>query len=202
MVTERPGVDERIRALLESGNANAATTEVLRTYGPELLGFLSGVLGNDSGADEVFALVSERIWRFLPAFQWRCGVRTWVYAIARNESARFLSGERRRRAGRANPEELEHLIALVRTETWSFLRTEKKSKFNALREELSADDRMLLILRVDRGMPWEDVAVAFGLGEGAPPEELQRETARLRKRFQLVKKRIAERARQEGLIPG
>ena len=71
----------------------------------------------------------------------------------------------------------------------------------ALREQLEPDDQMLLVLRVDRGMEFRDIAVA--LAEADAPldaETLEREAARLRKRFERVKERLRELARSEGLI--
>jgi RNA polymerase sigma-70 factor (ECF subfamily) len=61
---------------------------------------------------------------------------------------------------------------------------------------------MLLVLRVDRGLAWEDIALTFlDDPEAASEEDKKREAARLRKRFQIVKKRLGERAREVGLLP-
>jgi len=45
-----------------------AATLALRTYGPELYGFLAGQLQNNTDADEVFSQLTEDLWRGLPAF--------------------------------------------------------------------------------------------------------------------------------------
>ena len=201
-ISVTPTADERVRAALLAGDVDGAVTALLRSLGPEVFGFLRGVLGSDADADEVFAATSERVWRALPAFRWHCTLRTWTYVIARNEAARLRRGTRRRGAGRVTSSALEEVVAAVRTETLSALRTEKKSKIRSLRDELSDDDRTLLILRVDRDMPWEEIAQAFLMdAEGSTPGAVQREAARLRKRFQLIKKRLATRAREEGLLP-
>ena len=194
-------MDERARALVDGGDVRAAATLILRELGAEVFGFLRGVLGNTADADEVFAATSERIWRALPSFQWRSSARTWIYVIAHNETARYRSGAHRRNRGRVTTAELGNVIAKVRTETLSVLRTEKRDKIRALREELSLDDRTLLILRIDRGLEWPAIAHVFLAAEEACGEEdLKREAARLRKRFQLVKERLARRAREEGLL--
>lgn len=96
---------------------------------------------------------------------------------------------------------MDGLIAAVRTATHSALRSEKAHKLKALRDELSIEDRTILILRVDRDLQWEEVARVVLENDGdVNAEELKRETARLRKRFQLVKQRLRERARREGLL--
>jgi DNA-directed RNA polymerase specialized sigma24 family protein len=56
-------LDDRIKALVAAGDTSRALAEALRTLGPDVLGFLSGVIGNDADADEVFAMFSERLWK-------------------------------------------------------------------------------------------------------------------------------------------
>lgn len=194
-------LDERIRGMVSGGDVRGAATQVIRQLGPEVFGFLRGALGSETDADEVFAAASERVWRSLPGFRWQSSLRTWFYVIARNEIARFIERRRRRDAGRVTASELEDVIARVRTETRSALRSEKRNKLEALRDELPVDDRTLLILRVDRDLSWEEIARAFlPDAESCTEEQIKREAARLRKRFQLVKQRLTERAREEGLL--
>lgn len=201
MKPEASESETRIRSLVLAGDLKSAADLVVRSLGPEVLGFLRASLGRQEDADEVFSATSVRLWKGLASFHWECSLRTWAYTIARNEAARFLQGARRHKQGRASSSALEQIVAVVRTATLSALRSEKRGKLQALREELSVEDRMLLILRVDRGLGWEAVARAF-LPEsaGGSAEQVKREAARLRKRFQLVRQRLAERARTEGLL--
>jgi RNA polymerase sigma-70 factor (ECF subfamily) len=69
----------------------------------------------------------------------------------------------------------------------------------AIRAELDEADRVMLLLRVDQEMSWNEIAEVLSEPEGSP-EERARAAARLRKRFQLVKQAIYERAREQGLI--
>jgi RNA polymerase sigma-70 factor (ECF subfamily) len=194
-------VDDRIRGVLEAGDVRRAATAVVRELGPEVLGFLRASLGSDDDADDVFALVSERIWKAIGAFRWECSLRTWVYVIARHEAAHFLRGARRHNARNAGASELDRVVAAVRTETRSALRSGKADKLKALRDELSMEDRTILILRVDRDMPWEDIARVFlNEAEAMQTDLVKREAARLRKRFQLVRRVLAERARAHGIL--
>ncbi len=187
---------------MEQGDLRAAATLIIRELGGEVFAFLRGVLHDEGDADEVFAATSERLWRSLPAFEWRSSLRTWLYVIARNEAARFALGAKRRNVGRVPPAELENVVAAVRTETISALRTAKRDKIRALWGELSVDDRTLLILRIDRDLEWIDIARIFLTNDEqtCTDDELTREAARLRKRFQLIKRRLAQRAREEGLL--
>lgn len=196
--------DQDLQRMVGAGDVDGAATRIVRTYGPEVHGFLRAALSSDADADEVFAETCERMWRGLPGFRWQCSVRTWVYVLARNESSRYLRGARRRQARRATTSRLDEAVAVVRTETRSALRSNKLDRLRALRDELPLEDRMLLILRVDRELAWEDIART--LLENDREQEtlsetvLRRESARLRKRFQLIRQRLAKRARAEGLL--
>ena len=197
-VAPLPSPDADIRHLVEAGDAPRAATLALRAYGPEVLGFLVGMLRNEADASDVFAAFSERLWKGLPRFAWGCSLRTWCYVLARNEAHRFARGELQRRGRNVAIEAAEDIAERVRTETLPFLRTAVRDAVDELRATLSPDDRALLILRVDRELAWEDVALALKGGE-LTPADLRRETARLRKRFQLVKERILGLAKAKGI---
>jgi RNA polymerase sigma-70 factor (ECF subfamily) len=188
-------LDERIRSLLVAGDIGQATTVALRTLGPEVLGFLSGALGNDDDADEVFSTFSERLWRSLNGFEGRCSLRTWTYVLARRELGRFRRGENRRANGRVPISQLKEVLEEVR-KTRNTVATEERNTLTQLRDALPVDDRTLLILRVDRNLPWDDVALAFAENpEEFSEHDRKRETARLRKRYQIVKQRLMVQAR-------
>jgi RNA polymerase sigma-70 factor, ECF subfamily len=187
-------LDEQLRGLIAAGHIPDATTLVLRELGPEILGFLSGVLGDDDG-DEVFSAFSEALWRSLGTFRSQCAVRTWAYMLARQAITHHERVERRHVMGRVPISELADVLEAVR-KTYTTLAAQRRTALTELRNELSIEDRTLLILRVDRNLPFEEIAVAFA-GTPADLEEpaLQREAARLRKRFQLVKERLIARAK-------
>lgn len=187
-------LEDRIRSLLAAGEIEGAITAALRELGPEILGFLSGVLGDDDG-DEVFSAFSERLWHSLERFQWRCTLRTWAYMLARREIGRFRRGARRHVEGRVPISELKEVLEAVR-KTRSTLAA-RRSTLTRLRDELPVEDRTLLILRVDRNFSFEDIAVAFAdEPEALGDDDIKREAARLRKRFQLIKQRLMARVRQ------
>ena len=187
--------DKRVRSLLAAGETGTAATLVLRELGPEILGFLSGVLG-DADADEVFSALSERLWRSLRGFEGRCSIRTWTYVLARHEIGRFRKGMRRHVEGRVPISEIAEIHAAARTRTRSTMATDKGRKLAMLRDALPVEDRTLLILRVDRNLAWDEIALAFAdIPEAFSDEDRKREAARLRKRFQLIKQRLVAQAR-------
>jgi len=187
-------LDDRIRTLLAARKVEEATTLALRELGPEILGFLSGVLGDDDG-DEVFSAFSEQLWHSLERFEGRCQLRTWTYVLARHEISRFRRGARRHVDGRVPISELKEVLEAVR-KTRSTLAADRRRTLVRLRDELPIDDRTLLILRVDRNLGFDDIALAFADNpETFTQDDRKRESARLRKRFQLVKQRLIARAR-------
>jgi RNA polymerase sigma-70 factor (ECF subfamily) len=201
----REEIENEVRRLCAAGDATAATAAALRGYGPEVLGFLVATLRDEEDADEVWSLWSERLFRGILGFSWDASLRTWAYTIARNAAANFVRGKKNRvrRELHAESAELSAVAAKVRTETSPYLRTEVKDKFAAIRAALPEEDRVLLVLRIDRRLEWKDLARVM-LGEEAEITEaaLAKESARLRKRFQLLKEQLVEAGKREGLLGG
>ena len=70
-----------------------------------------------------------------------------------------------------------------------------------MRDQLSQDERTLLILRIDRGLSWSEVAVVLLGPNGDMDEEaIGREAAACRKRFERVKARLRKMADAAGLL--
>jgi RNA polymerase sigma-70 factor (ECF subfamily) len=186
-------IEAEIRRLCDASDHDGATTAALRSYGPEIFGFLVALHRDEEDAAEVFSQVSERIWKGLPKFQWGSSFRTWAYVVARNTSYRYRKNARRERGNvpLSVVSAADQMVARVRTETKSFLKTEQKDKFAAVRETLSPEEQTLLILRIDRGLQWDELArVMMDDEETATEEVLKKEAARLRKRFQLLKDKL------------
>ncbi len=202
----RERLERDVRALCQKGDHAAAATMALRGYGPEILGFLHAVHASETDASDAFSDLSEILWRKLPEFAWESTLRTWAYGIARNVSRvlRRNAGRRRRREAPVGDSALEDVAGRVRTETLAHLRTQTKTRLQQLRDSLPEEDRMLLVLRVDRNLEWNELArvLAEGDDEGSAvlgEADVAREAARLRKRFQLVKDKLREMAKRDGL---
>jgi RNA polymerase sigma-70 factor (ECF subfamily) len=99
--------------------------------------------------------------------------------------------------------QLSALEQPLRSDTASYLKTQRRSRIAALRDSLPCEDQELLVLRVDRQLAWNDLARILLHVEGGAAitdEALKREAARLRKRFQTLKAQLYEMGRREGLI--
>jgi RNA polymerase sigma-70 factor (ECF subfamily) len=202
----RDQLEREIRGFWDRGELQEAAAAAIRGYGPEIFGFLVAFHRQKDDASEVYAAFTERLWRGLPGFEWQCSFRTWAYAIARNISLTYRRQARRRaEMYRPMPEgsQLSALEQPQRSDTASYLKTQRKSRIAALRDSLPWEDQELLVLRVDRRLAWNDLArVLLPAEDGATltEEALKREAARLRKRFQTLKAHLHEMGRREGLI--
>lgn len=192
---------------LDAGDARAAVTLLLRAVGAELYTYVLSQCPGADDAREIFALAAEALWKGIPSFRRESSVKTWAYGVTRRVALHYLRDQRRRRTRfRLGDwsELVEQTEAKARTETLSFLRTERRSKLAALRASLSQEEQELLMLRIDRRMTWNDLALVLVEQHGKPtdPAELKRAAARLRQRFQALKTRLREAARRDGIGGG
>lgn len=180
-----------IKALCDAERWSDAATAIVRRYGRELLEYLVAIARSEVDGSDAFSLYTEDVWRGLPRFRWEASVRTWSYALARNALHR-VRRQPHRRPGRAialsDAPEVGRLANQIRTTTITYLQARAQDEIAALRAELSPDDQAILILRIDRGLPWLDVARAFAdEGEALDGAALTRRAATLRKRFGRIK---------------
>lgn len=195
-MTGNPEVE--LRALLVRATPDAiasATTLALTSYGPELVSWLCAML-SETDAHDAFSILAEELWKSLPKFDGRCSARTWCYMLARAAVARVLSPAARRRE-----QLVSHIpsVAHAVTQVWSTTGQRQQRQHNIyaqIRNELDPDDQLLLVLRVDRNLAWNDIALVM-LGEHASADEVTRKAATLRKQFERVKQRLRELATTE-----
>lgn len=191
--------EEQAQALLATGDTRGATTWVLQAYGNEVCGYLLSLVRDADDAAEAFAAAAEQLFLSIGRFRGDSTLRTWFYSIARNAALAD-----RRRAARARGEAVadfaDVLEATVRTATLQFKKSEVKDALTELRDCLAPDERELLVLRIDRNLSWQEVALVL-LPEGErTAAALQREAARARKQFERVKDRLRELVREAGLL--
>lgn len=183
-----PTEETEIRAALAAADYEAATTLTIRVYGPELLAFLRSRLRELHYARDAFAWLAEDLWRGMPNFRGESSVRTWAYAIARNVIRRYLDRELRVRMQAVPISQVSRASALaVALPSQSGI----DDRVARIRAQLDDEEQMLLALRVDKAMDWKDVAQVM-LYEGvlSSEDDIKREAARLRKRFQILKDKL------------
>jgi RNA polymerase sigma-70 factor, ECF subfamily len=184
-------LEERIRAACEAKEWQKAATIALDAYGSELMGYVVAMLRNAADADDVFATVGESLWKSLPAFRWDSSFRTYAYTIARHAALKHIRNAGVRRTEAMSPS-IEP-VAVDRSRTATYLRTETKDKVATLRAQLDPDDQTLLILRVNRQLGWNEIAKIMA-DEPIDDETATKRAAALRKRFERLKKELREKA--------
>jgi RNA polymerase sigma factor (sigma-70 family) len=205
-VTEEPTseTERAAEAACRSHDYRAAIVVAMEAYGTEIYSFLLAQFRGDVGAaDDVFSGFTEDLWRGLPKFQWRCSLRAWCYKLARSGVSHFRRAphnKANRRVPLSEASFLEELVQPARTSTRPHLRTDVKDQFEELREKLSAEDRDLLILRVDRNLPWRDIAHAMQTSDSVDDEQIKKLEAALRQRFAGIKDRLKRLAQEAGLL--
>jgi len=193
-------VEAELARLRVDGQLKETASLAIESYGAEVLNFLEAMLRDHADSGDAFAQACEDLWRGLPRFEGRASLKTWFYTLARHAASRQRRSSRQRR--QAALSEITDLAERIRSRTRPHLQTEVKTGLAAIRAALDDEDRMLLVLRVDRGMSWNDVArVMANDDDGDSDAQIARVAARLRKRFQTVKETIRERALATGLIP-
>ena len=185
-------VEGTIRSHFDAGHLDAAMAAAIEGYGAELFGFLVGLTRDHDRASDLFGSLCERLWRGLPAFRWDSSFRVWAYTIARNEFLRSLrhTTRERKQVPLSRASQLSAMAVRARASTPAYRRTDVKDAFARLREQLAPEDHMLLGLRLDKRMAWNEIASVMGSGDVA------RDAAKLRKRFERLKTRLRELAHE------
>ncbi len=201
--SSKPDLEHEIRSALDARDLSRCATHVLRGYGPEILGYLLGRLQDETRASEVFAMFAEDLWKSLPSLALTATMRAYAYALERNAAHRYLDRQvRKDRRGipLSDAEVWSRVAAQVRSATLPHMRSSVRGQVARLREQLSEEEQTLLTLRIDRGLSWNEVAVVFA-GQDCDAAALQRESARLRKRFEQTKHKLRNLAMAAGLLP-
>jgi RNA polymerase sigma-70 factor (ECF subfamily) len=197
-------LEKRILTAWEAAEFQQAATISIRSYGPEILGFLVAFTQSRSEADDIFSYFLEDFWRGLPGFEWRCTLRSWAYTLAKHAAYRFFarSRERRGHVPISRVPELAEVEREVRTSTAHYLRTTVKTRLRILREQLPMEEQMILTLRIDRNLSWRDIAVIMNdNGVLSDEDALTTAEATWRKRFERAKDKLKHLAAEEGIIP-
>ncbi|HET6413503.1 MAG TPA: sigma-70 family RNA polymerase sigma factor [Anaeromyxobacter sp.] len=186
-------IEEEVRSLLLAGDAAGAATLAIRRLGPEVLRYLRALLRDEADAEEAFSQFAENLWRGLPGYEGRAAFRTWALRIAHHAALNLREKAWQKRGRRLETGEASRIAAEVRTA--SALRVERQhNALEALRASLSVEDQALLVLRVDQGLSWKEIAEVFEEGERPVP------VAALTKRFERLKERLGRMAREKGLL--
>jgi RNA polymerase sigma-70 factor (ECF subfamily) len=192
-MSDPEALERDIAAALAAQDWARAATLALRGHGSHVLIYLRGVLREEDLVEEAFARFSEKMWRSLRDFRGEARFSTWLYQLAWYASKELKRGLARRRERHLASAELAAIADEVRVSTAAFLRTQARDRFAELRAKLDPEERSLLLLRIERRLPWKEVA-AIMAEDGTPAAE-----AALRKRFERLRVRLRRLFEEQGL---
>lgn len=187
-------LEKTIATHLAANDLAGAATAALQGLGPQILGYLTATLRDDDIAYDVFGHFSEELWKSIATFRGESSFKTWAYKLVMHAIGRHRRDPYKNRGRALASDEVSALALDIRSRTPRFKQTEIKDRFARLRESLDPADQTLLFLRIDQGLPWNDVAAIMS-AEGEPVE-----AATLRKRLERTKERLRELAAADGLL--
>ena len=167
--------------------------ELIRSFGPQILGYLTRVLGSRDDADDAFQLWAEDVWQGIGGLREPGAARVWAYRVAWNAAARLRREAWQQRRQRMPTSMASRIAAEVVSRTLGAAERET-DQLASLRKVLTAEENSLLVLRIDRELSWREVAEVMA-EEGKPVDE-----AALRQRFVRVREKLEKLARERGLL--
>jgi RNA polymerase sigma-70 factor (ECF subfamily) len=189
-----PDAEARIAALARQGDAEGASVALIEAYGREVHHYLQAVLPDPGAADEAFSAFQLNVWKGMSSWRQEGSARAWAYRVAWNAASRNHRDPWRRRRVRM----VTGLASQLAQPSVSSQRRTEEERTRALAELracLPPGEQTLLILKVDRGLTWAEVAAALS-ADGDPPA-----LAALRKRFERLTRKLGRLARARGLLP-
>ncbi len=143
----------------------------------------------------MFADFCEDLWKGIAGFRKQSSFRTWAHKVAWNAAQMFWRDPFRRRVRRLATSEYSLVAERLRVSSLHRDSLTAADRLAKLRESLRPDEQTLLILRVDKGLSWKEIAHVLAASEDASPD-----VGALRKRFERLKERRVRMAEKEGLI--
>jgi RNA polymerase sigma-70 factor (ECF subfamily) len=182
----------RIALELDRGAYADAATVALTAYGPQIRGYLAVLLGNEALAGDAFSHFCEDLWKGIKGFRRECAFRTWSYRLAYNAALMVRREAFRRRVRPIYTDEYSAVAARLVGTTLVRVDPLADRRLAEIRATMTPEEQTLLILRIDKGLGWNEIAAVLAQGEPV-------DAATLRKRFERLKKRLLEQARAAGL---
>ena len=142
--------------------------QILEQYGDAIFGLLSALVERPDDSQDAFGEFCEQVWSSLGSFEGRSSVRTWLYVIARRTAYRARRQEPPTHSlERVELEQVSRLRDTFLGTTVFHLRALREKLKIYAANDLSSDERTLMIMRYGHGRPWEEVAEVLGISRDA-----------------------------------
>ena len=147
-------------------------------YGDALLGHLTGMIGDRTGAEDLLQETMIRVWRKIEGYREQGAFRAWVFRIATNLA---LTELRRARYERAGMEEAGRADARENSNPErEWIGKEREERLEAALLSLPDDQRAVMLLRIRRGMGIREIAGILSVPEGTVKSRIHYAVRRLR----------------------
>ncbi len=137
-------------------------------------------LGNSEEAEDAAQEAFVRAWLALPNFRGQAQFRTWLYRIVTNLCCNRLPRLRRDLAALGEAEVLNVPAEQPHGLEDELEAGERRAFLHAQIESLPESYRVLVLLRFQQGLPYEEIATVLSLPLGTVKTGLHRARARLR----------------------
>jgi RNA polymerase sigma-70 factor (ECF subfamily) len=185
------GIEERIATLLARGEYVLAVELAIRDVGPGVRRFLRATLRDEDLAADAYSLFSEKVWRHLGTFRAEAAFRSWAFRVAANAARSVRDDAWHRLARRLEDDPAPAATVEHGVEAPWRVEEQRARALALLRARLRPEEQELVVLRVDRALPWDDAArVLAGRGQRV-------DVPTLRKRFERVKATLRTLALQD-----
>ena len=180
-------IDEPLVVRARTGDAAAFRT-LFERHSPSVRRYLGDLLRDDAAADDATQETFVRAYDRLLSLREAARVQTWLFGIARNvflEQCRVRKEQRRALPeGEGESEELE-LVDTAPTPDAVLLGQEAERVLTEALTYVGEPRKSALLLRLDHGLAYEDIAEVMGWSVAKVKNEIHR--ARLQLRAQLAR---------------
>jgi RNA polymerase sigma-70 factor (ECF subfamily) len=173
--------DEKVQRDLDTENYRDALESLVLGYQHVLIGFCTNMLGDADFAQEVAQEIFLAAYKAMPRFRQNASIRTWLFAIARRQCLKALRDRARRRRLRRDKEDV--IATTVHREPPPPLGEDPEAQLQRVKQHLGhleQEERTVLMMRYDTGLPIADMATILGLSVATVRRRLVRALQRLR----------------------
>jgi RNA polymerase sigma factor (sigma-70 family) len=143
---------------MAAGDRAAALGLIDERFGDGLFRFIHAMVRQDDLADDVYQTTLLEAFRDLASFGARSSLRTWLFGIARHRCLDALKADRRRGARFQTEAELPETADAAPSAAERLGQAELLAALDACLGELTAETRMVLLMRFSEGMAYDEIA--------------------------------------------
>lgn len=183
-------VEERIQAMLRRGEAASARALLVAEYDSAVGSLCRGMVRDPRLAEDLKQDVFVRALENLETHRGEGTLRAWLLRIARNHCLDHIRRKKVVAIGLVDPDEAPDAGAGELTEVVAGLQRAELAL-----EVLTPDDRALVLLHHVQGVEYAELAVTFGVSEGALRMRMKRALDAMRQDLERLDRRDAGRRR-------